>query len=412
MKVICPKCQFENQADSSRVVCGRCATIIQVKIDPNPGAGEQKRQTARLPFSNGNGNSGPLSYPTTPVASNPLTTPARDAYATRLGEEFDNVLDLPGPAPTNYQTSVEPAPVFDDVFAAPPTPTSYDTATNYNFAAYDKRPTAPVENAPAATSSQRVTQDYPPVASEQEFMGWPMLPENSLEDDDDAGGFASNRGGVLARVALIMVAFGALSFMAYYFLWDYIAKRKEPAPNPTTGQVEDRAAQTAGANASRNSPPVRPQTVATPPLITPKPQETSAATTNPPAKMQEVKPALPEKLSGPDGHSRTAKPAPTPIAQVAPAKPAPTPVPAAPAGAKAPSRGNLTIQVGSFSDRAQAEARAAAIGDARVVTANIPGKGTWYRVQVGGFESREAANSFAGKLRAQGKIQDFIVTSK
>jgi hypothetical protein len=33
MRVICPKCQFENQADSSRVVCARCATIIDVKPD-------------------------------------------------------------------------------------------------------------------------------------------------------------------------------------------------------------------------------------------------------------------------------------------------------------------------------------------------------------------------------------------
>ena len=33
MRVICPKCQFENQADSSRVVCARCATIIEAKPD-------------------------------------------------------------------------------------------------------------------------------------------------------------------------------------------------------------------------------------------------------------------------------------------------------------------------------------------------------------------------------------------
>jgi len=52
MKVTCPKCQFENQADSSRVVCARCATIIEVRMDQGFDS-NGKRQTARLPFTSG-----------------------------------------------------------------------------------------------------------------------------------------------------------------------------------------------------------------------------------------------------------------------------------------------------------------------------------------------------------------------
>jgi DedD protein len=79
-----------------------------------------------------------------------------------------------------------------------------------------------------------------------------------------------------------------------------------------------------------------------------------------------------------------------------------------------PNRGNITIQVGSFSDQAQANDRVnrlqAANVTARMVTANIPGKGTWYRVQVGKFVSREQATAYASQLRGRGLVQDFMVT--
>ncbi|HMY76601.1 MAG TPA: SPOR domain-containing protein, partial [Blastocatellia bacterium] len=78
-----------------------------------------------------------------------------------------------------------------------------------------------------------------------------------------------------------------------------------------------------------------------------------------------------------------------------------------------PQGGNLTIQVGSFSDQAQASERVSRLeslgAKARVVKADVSGK-TWYRVRVGGFKSREEAASYANKLKAQGAVQDFIIT--
>ena len=50
--------------------------------------------------------------------------------------------------------------------------------------------------------------------------------------------------------------------------------------------------------------------------------------------------------------------------------------------------------------------------EARVVKAEIPGKGTWYRVQIGGFKSREEATNYANQLKGKGALQDYIITSK
>ena len=78
----------------------------------------------------------------------------------------------------------------------------------------------------------------------------------------------------------------------------------------------------------------------------------------------------------------------------------------------------MTIQVDSFKDQGEADARAATLnartsGDFRVVRADIPGRGVWYRVQKAqGFSSREAALKYGNGLRAQNLISNFIVTSR
>src|SRR5262249_27815456 len=149
MKVTCPKCQFENQADSSRVVCARCATIIEVRMDQGFDS-NGKRQTARLPFTSG-GLSGGQSLGSQRFNQN-------DVYATRIGDDFDDVLDVPIQPQTGYQAvdDTPPVPVFEDVFTAgqnqePPSP--------YDFAAYDK-PSAPLDAFAAPGARQREPQDY------------------------------------------------------------------------------------------------------------------------------------------------------------------------------------------------------------------------------------------------------------
>jgi cell division protein FtsN len=391
MKVICPKCQFENQADSSRVVCARCATIIEVRMDQGTGLDSNgRRQTARLPFATNNPSSSREPLNSQPLGQN------RDVYATRVGDDFDDVLDIPRPAQTSYPAT-ESAPVFEDVFATP----SYDSAASYDFSAYEKKPTTPIESFRTDTTRQRETQDYTEVP-EPEFMGWPVLPENSIDEEEDAG---SGRSGLYARVGLIIAVFGVLCALAYYFLGDFMTRRKGQEASLASGNAATQtgaltsasplsapsaAGRSADTNPAVNNNPTSTSSVVAPPVITPNPPGGKSG------KEVVIDPLTPP--AGRSGPSQSPKPAPSAAPKVPPA----------------PNKGNLTIQVGSYNNQAQANDRAAGLQsagvDARVVRADIPGRGTWYRVQIGGFASREEALGYGNQLRAKG-VPEFIVTT-
>ena len=123
MKVICPKCQYENQCNSSQVFCARCATMIDVRsaresrpetqmgLDLTPG-----RPKSRLPFAATPGsqagdepyqNQG--SVPIRPVRED---RGRRDAYATRIGDDFDDLLEISPPVLARPRP--ETAPLLED----------------------------------------------------------------------------------------------------------------------------------------------------------------------------------------------------------------------------------------------------------------------------------------------------------
>jgi cell division septation protein DedD len=92
--------------------------------------------------------------------------------------------------------------------------------------------------------------------------------------------------------------------------------------------------------------------------------------------------------------------------------PPPTPAPPTPAAAPAPvlaalqagpaARGDYTVQVSSFQTREEASAFSASLERKGfkpfVVSAELPSKGTWYRVRVGKFSSEEQARQAKGVL--------------
>jgi DedD protein len=152
-----------------------------------------------------------------------------------------------------------------------------------------------------------------------------------------------------------------------------------------------------------------------PPLPTqPKPSPTPAAIKrpDPPGAVARVKPGLSaEKAPMPD------KPKPTPAATPAPKpKPEPKPEPAAkqeataipapvpepPPPAPSDGKGRYTIQVASFKDIQSADQL---VGELRgkgypayQLRIDVPEKGVWFRVRVGAYESRSAAERTFKKL--------------
>lgn len=136
-------------------------------------------------------------------------------------------------------------------------------------------------------------------------------------------------------------------------------------------------------------------------------------------------PAAPQDGSSP-GTPTGAAPAPAPAPKsAATPKPTPTSIPAsatkpraaAPArtaAAAAPElKGSYTIQVASSASRADAERIAARLAGrtSRIVTADVPGKGRWYRVQVGSFPSPEAARKQL-PLLARAGVHGIVVTAR
>jgi hypothetical protein len=388
MKVTCPKCQFENQADSSRVVCARCATIIEVRMDQGFDS-NGKRQTARLPFTSGGLSGGGQSLGGQRFSES-------DVYATRIGDDFDDVLDVPIQPQSGYQAVDEtpPVPVFEDVFMPSQ---NQDQTSPYDFPPYDKASATPVDAYGNPSVRPRDPQDYiEPV--EQEFVAWPVLPDSQEEEEATAG---SGRGGLFLRIGLIVGLFGVVSFWAYYFLGDFFAKRRA-----AQGRTANPAAVTSDPAVNSENPASQPTETQPPPVA--KDDQTPPGNEQTPTEQPPLQPPKDRILQPPPVKSSVVRPTATANAEKPPATRA----------AETTDRGNLTVQVGSFKDQGEADARAASLnaatsGDFHVVQADIPGRGQWYRVQqVRGFSSREAALSYGNRLRARNLISDFIVTSR
>jgi cell division protein FtsN len=85
----------------------------------------------------------------------------------------------------------------------------------------------------------------------------------------------------------------------------------------------------------------------------------------------------------------------------------------APAGSNQ-SDGKFTIQIGSYPNVEAANSKVAQLQSggvpARVVVANIPRKGTWYRIHVGRFANREQAERYARELKSKGVAKELFIT--
>jgi cell division septation protein DedD len=78
------------------------------------------------------------------------------------------------------------------------------------------------------------------------------------------------------------------------------------------------------------------------------------------------------------------------------------------------SRANFTVQLASFRDQNSAKKFAARFQDLKskvtVRTVNLPGKGRWYRVQVGELSTRDEAAALAERLTKKYQLKAFVIS--
>ena len=204
------------------------------------------------------------------------------------------------------------------------------------------------------------------------------------------------------------LATGALLLLAGMFALGLlvgmqVARRSpEPAPMGDLAALDEQTAQAhravpgADAKARAPGPSAQPQAA-----VVPAPLQATQTTLAPalPSPVQDAQ----ELASAPariEPASKKEMPAPPATVSVVPAR-AVTVAPPEPAGSlpPPPSRlGNYTVQLGASQHRAEASQlamRAGAAGlKAYVVEARLPGKGVWYRVRVGAFSDKRAADRY------------------
>lgn len=77
--------------------------------------------------------------------------------------------------------------------------------------------------------------------------------------------------------------------------------------------------------------------------------------------------------------------------------------------------GSWTLQLSAYQDRAEADRFAAGLRDKGyapyVVEASIPGKGTWYRVRMGRFGSKDAASRYMDDFRRETALNAIVTNA-
>ncbi|MBM4782496.1 MAG: SPOR domain-containing protein [Archangiaceae bacterium] len=79
------------------------------------------------------------------------------------------------------------------------------------------------------------------------------------------------------------------------------------------------------------------------------------------------------------------------------------------------AEGSWTLQLSAYQDKAEAERFAAGLRDKGyapfIIEANVAGKGTWFRVRMGRFGSKDAANTYLADFKRETSIAGIVTNN-
>jgi cell division protein FtsN len=386
MKLICPGCHYTSMVDAGAasassadqaLSCARCGAALN-----------------QLPWNGAQ----PSTLTTATVAAANTVAPQRmmenqNAYAPSADTGFEDVLEIPSPL-RSAEPTAEQMLVLEDVIPAE------------DFSTPDEIIEPQMEGTDSGEDTLLSTQaggyllpaESAALAGEKSPLAGP-----GVYGAQQTSSFDYDGGRAWLRAAPLLLLLGTLVFFALYFLGNRVgswsSKPQEVAATPA--QPPTQSADTAAAPEKAES---------TTQAAQPSGSSVVAAKAETPAPV-----AQPLAETAP----RESKPAESKPAVVAATVTAPAPVVSAPtAPVVVPvanqSAGNFTVQVGSYNVAAQADERAGQLRsngvEARVVRADIPRRGTWYRVQAGRFASQAEAARYGAELKGKGATDSFIIT--
>jgi len=173
---------------------------------------------------------------------------------------------------------------------------------------------------------------------------------------------------------------------------------------------------TATASTAASHPPSAPATVSAP---TPAASAPAATATKPGAQARAA--AVPvttvattEAKPEPEKKAEPAKTAPAESVPTRSTPAAAHPAPKVPDATSA--TGAFTLQLGASPNRDDAERQASRLREKGyapyIVTAEVPGKGTWYRVRMGSFPTKDAATRYLQDFKRETQAEAFVASTR
>lgn len=408
MTVTCPTCQLKGVVDPgplvarTSVVCARCETAYDMVLADDgqvhtvpPGGHLAESPFAEMPLAELALDESPLDelpldeFP--PVEAYPVEMSAARAVSTaQVSMAFDDVLVIPQETFAPERAS-EDSLILEDVFAVAAPESAPDASAG--GAQEHAMAAAAASGSSAQPEQQQQEHTHAPADSQPKVERQPAAAPPRKKAASHHDKYAS--GVRLLRVAPAWLLLTGLAFVSVLFLLNWWSRPGEENQGPLPVAAAQKQPERNDAMSRRVTTPA------------PAPQAEEEKKVAPPPR-QEPPPPAPKSEAASVSQERPAAPA-----ELA-APPAELKKPAAPAQAVGDAGGKFTVQVGAYNVAEQADERVTSLKsagfDGGVVRVEIPGRGTWYRVQSGRFASRDEAARYGGQLRAKGVAQSVIVS--